>query len=394
MDKAEAAIRESRATLLKATGGTSPATDFNASGTRSREAGTSSSEKSVISTTIASGFDSSWELDLWGKTRRDVESSQASLLAATADAAGIRLSLIGEVARVYMELRGVQRRVVVAEMTISAYGDTLNLTRVKFAAGTGSGLDVIRAEALLAGTQAQLPSLHSTLQQDLHRLSVLTGQIPSALAVELAPIQPIPVAEAPTRLGLPADLARRRPDLRVAEWQLAAATAKIGVAEAELYPTLTLSGSLGFSSTTSGTLLEAASRTWSWGPALSLPLFDAGRRRADIQIRQARVDQAEAAWRSAVLTALEDVENALITYGHEEQRRLALVRARDTSKAALDLATELFSRGMISFLDVLDAQRSLYEIESTLAESETAVSTDLVALYKALGGGWAVASEK
>ena len=387
---AEAAVRAARALADKAAGGTLPELDLSAGASRSRNPASESGgvkTKARTATALSTGFDASWELDLWGKLGRGVEVAIATAEASRAEADGVRLTLIGDVVRSYVELRGYQLRLSVAEQTVAAYADTVVLTEAKFQAGTGSGLDLVRAQAQLASSRAELPSLQAELRARLHALSIRTAQAPTALAALLAARAPVPALVAAPGLGVPADLVRRRPDLRQAERTLAAATAEIGVAEADLYPSLTLSGSVGLSAVSAGSLLELAARTWSFGPSLLLPVFDGGTRRAELAYRRALAEQAEQQWRGAVLTALGEVEDSLVAWDQQVKRRDALVAAVATSRAALDLATELNAKGMSSYLDVLDAQRELRDLEAQLAEAQVAVVSDLVALYKALGGG-------
>ena len=348
----------------------------------------SAGDRSSINTFYEAGFDASWELDVFGKTRRSVEAADAGVAAETAAAGGVRLTLIGDVARVYVDCRGLQQRIAVTEATIAAQRDTVGLTRARFQAGTGNGLDAVRAEAQLSAFEAALPPLRAAFAADVYRLGVLTGQDPGALADVLAVPAPIPVSSAVPEPGVPADLLRRRPDIREAEQRLAQSTAEIGVAVAERYPTLSLPGTISLTNTKLIDLIKKASLIWSIGPEVSVPLFDAGFRRAEVELRFARQAQTRAAWEQTVLTALEDVENALSNWRQEADRRRALTAAAAGSADALALATELYTRGLASFLDVLDAQRALFQTQNDLAASEAALSTDLVALYKALGGGW------
>lgn len=387
---AEAAVRAARALAAKTAGGTWPELDLSTAASRSRtptSQGSTAAAKPRIANSLASGFDASWEVDLWSKLERGVEAATATAQASQAEADGIRLTLIGDVLHSYVELRGTQLRLSVAEQATAAYADTVTLTEAKFRAGTGSGLDLVRAQAQLDASGADLPPLRATLRARLHALSILTGQVPEALAALLETTAPVPRMIARPGLGVPADLVRNRPDLRQMERKLAAASAEIGVAEADLYPSLSLSGSVGLSSATAGSLLELASRTWSFGPSLVLPLLDGGSRRAEIAYRRAKAEQAEQLWRATVLTALAEVEDALSAWDQQVQRQQALVAAVATSRSALDLATELNAKGMSSYLDVLDAQRELHDLETQLAEAQVAVITDLISLYKALGGG-------
>ncbi|MFO1119022.1 MAG: efflux transporter outer membrane subunit [Rhodospirillales bacterium] len=400
LERAEAVIVEARALRTQAAASFYPQVDGGASVTRRRQTSTGSNgsfggvdfstgDRSSIDTVYEAGFDAAWELDVFGKTRRAVEAADAGIAAETGAADGVRLTLIGDVARAYVDARGLQRRISVTEATIAAQQDTVGLTRARFQAGTGTGLDAVRAEAQLASFQAELPPLRAAFATDVHRLGVLTGQEPRALADLLAPPAPIPSAAITPEAGVPADLLRRRPDIREAEQRLAQTTAEIGVATAERYPTFSLPGTISLTNTKLIDLFRKASLIWAIGPEVSVPLFDAGFRRAEVEVRLARQAQARAAWEQTVLLALEEVENTLANWREEEGRQRALIASADGNADALALATELYTRGLASFLDVLDAQRALFVAQSALAASEAALSTDLVALYKALGGGWA-----
>jgi NodT family efflux transporter outer membrane factor (OMF) lipoprotein len=296
--------------------------------------------------------------------------------------------LLAEVARNYVEVRGFQRRLAIAQENLKAQQDTLELTRARFNAGLTSELDVTQAASQLATTQSQIPPLETTLKQGIHQLGVLLGQAPGVLLEELSTAAPIPTVPPEVPVGLPAELLRRRPDIRRAERQLAAATARIGVAEANLYPKLSLTGSLGLESLNLGDLPKGASRFWAVGPTLSWPIFDAGRIRANIAVQDARTDQQFSTYQQTVLTALEEVENALVAYSREQVRRAQLVEAVEANQQAVALANDLYRNGLSTFLNVLDSERALFSSQSDLAQSKAIVSTDVVALYKALGGGW------
>jgi NodT family efflux transporter outer membrane factor (OMF) lipoprotein len=403
LQRAEAAIREARAERTKAAAGLFPTLDGQASYQRNRNSenfssgggGSAAADGGFSTGTLVNDryvgrFDSSWEIDLFGKVRRGIEATRAGIGAAEATAADVRLTLIGDVARNYVELRGFQRQIAVVRQQVASQEDTLSLTRAKFKAGTGTGLDVVRAEQQLAATAADLPPLTTELKARVHQISILVGRPPGELKDMLAPDRPIPIADAALEAGVPADLVRRRPDVRAAERQLAQATALIGVAVADRYPTLTINGSVGIGSRNLAQLFKPESLLWSVGPQLDIPVFDGFRRQAEVDVQQARTDQAAAGFRTAVLAALADVENALVAYAEEEQRRSVLARSVDSARDALNLAQELYIRGLSPFLDVLVAQRTLFQAENALAVSESAVSTDLIAIYKALAGGWAV----
>jgi NodT family efflux transporter outer membrane factor (OMF) lipoprotein len=334
------------------------------------------------------GFDASWEIDLFGGVRRSIEAANADLAAAREGLRDTLVSVLAEVASNYIEVRGLQRRLAIAEENIKAQQDTLEITRARFNAGLTSELDVTQAASQLATTQAQVPSLETSLKQGIHRLGVLTGQAPGALLTELSTAAPIPSAPPEVLVGLPADLLRRRPDVRQAERQLAAATARIGVATADLYPKLSLTGTLGLESVKLADLPKGASRFWSVGPTLSWPIFDAGRIRANIAVQDARTEQQLSTYEQTVLKALEDVENALVAYSREQVRHDKLADAVAANQQAVAMANELYRTGLDTFLNVLDSERALFASQSDLAQSEATIATDVVALYKALGGGW------
>jgi len=334
------------------------------------------------------GFDARWELDLFGGVRRAVEAAQADIDAALAEHQTVLVSLLGEVARNYLELRGAQAQLAITRDNLAAQQDTLNLSRVRFQAGLSNELDVVRAEAQVATTVSQLPALESQARQTIHRLGVLLGQEPGSLSAELASTAPLPPPAPEIAVGLPVDLLQRRPDIRHAERALAAATARVGVATADLYPRLALTGILGLQSMQLSDLPQTASQFWAFAPSIRWPIFDAGRIRANIHVQDARQEQALVRYEQTVLTALEDVENALAAYSQEQVRQRSLAAAVEAQRHAVALANELYTKGLSDFLNVLDAQRSLLAAESQRVQSNTALSSHVVALYKALGGGW------
>jgi NodT family efflux transporter outer membrane factor (OMF) lipoprotein len=336
----------------------------------------------------SAGFDARWELDVFGGTRRAIEAAEADIGAALEDRRAVLVSLLGEVASAYVDLRGNQRLASVARDNIEASRSTLELTRTRRAAGLATELDVTRAEALLAGAQATLPGFEAEVRIAIHRLSVLLGEHPGSLAAELLPEAPIPAAPERILVGLPSELLTRRPDVRRAERELAAATARIGVAVAERYPRFSLSGAFGLESVSSSDFTEAASRAWSIGPALRWPVFAGGRILADIEVQEARAEQSLSAYEQALLIALEDVENAFVRTLREWNQRRSLEEAAAASRKSVELVDDAYTKGLSSFLDVLDAQRSSNEAELDLAQSQVSTALEVVALYKALGGGW------
>jgi len=287
-----------------------------------------------------------------------------------------------------VELRGYQRQIVIARENLGAQQQTLNLTRDRLRAGVATDLDVARSQAQVSTTESTIPTLEAGARMAIHRLGVLAGAPPMALSASLSPARAIPRPPPQLPVGVPSALLRRRPDVRRAERQLAATSARIGVATSDLFPKFSLTGSLGLQSSRSGELLNYSSRFWSIGPSVSWPAFDAGRIRANIRAADARQERAAAAYEQAVLAAFADVEDALVNYAKEESRRRTLADAADANRRAVRLALQLNDVGKTDFLSVLQAQRDLFASEDALVQSERTVSTNLVALYKALGGGW------
>lgn len=333
-------------------------------------------------------LDAIWEIDVFGGTRRSLEAADAELAASLAERRQLLVVLLGELARSYVELRGLQRRIDAVRRNLAAQEETRALTEAQARVGLASDLDVERARALTANTAAELPPLEAALAATAHRIAVLVGESPAALAEELAEPGPLPRAPEEVLVGVPAELLRRRPDLVRAERELAAATARIGEAQADLYPRLTLTGSVGLRSEDVKSLLGSDATFAAWGPNLVWPIFAAGRIRANVAVQDARAEQALARYEQALLRALEEVETALVVHAREQVRRRALEQAVESNREAVEMARSLYANGLGGFLDVLDAERSLLLSEDRLVQSETAVTTSLVALYVALGGGW------
>jgi len=339
------------------------------------------------------GFDAGWEIDIFGGLRRSVEAADASVAAAEENHRDVLVTLLAEVARNYLEVRGNQKRISIARANMEIQRKTLELTRGRFEAGLGSKLEIAQAEAQLTTTESQIPALETSMKQAIHRLGVLLGQQPTSLAPRLLEEADIPPAPPEVPVGLPSDLLRRRPDVRQAEWELAAATARIGVATADLFPKFSLTGLAGLSSADAGDFFDGGSRFWSVGPVIRWPIFDAGRIRANIQVQNARQEQALVAYENTVLRSLEEVENALVAYSKEHAVRSSLIRAVDANSTAMEISTELFSKGLVDFLNVLQAQGALSLSQDLLVRSDQRISTSLVSLFKALGGGWEIESD-
>ena len=383
---AKARIREARAGVSQAGGALYPSIDGSGSATRQRSG--SDSRGTEVSGQFQAGFDASWELDLFGANRRRLEAARYGLDAAAEDLRSTLLTLVGDVATNYVAARGFQARIAYARQTAASQRETEALTRVKFEAGAVSGVDLANATGQASSTEADIPSLEASYAEAVHRLGVLTGRPPAALKARLAAPAPIPTPALPLPVGVPADLLRARPDVKLAERQLAQATAEIGAAEAARYPNLSLTGNLSTAAANVGDLGKSTSISWVFGPTLSLPIFNAGQLAAAVEVEAAQRDQSYLAFRSAVLTALEDVENAIVAFTQERQRYRSLQVAADSFREAARLARTLYQTGATDFLEVLDAERSLYGAEDALIQSRIAITTDYIALNKALGGGW------
>jgi multidrug efflux system outer membrane protein len=340
--------------------------------------------------TAQAGFDGLWELDLFGRVRRNVEAARADVGASEATLRDARVSVIAEVARDYFILRGLQDQLALTKSNADNQLRSLNLTRTRLEAGRGNELDTSRAEAQWQTTLASVPTLEASIATTMYRLSVLTGRRPTALGERLSPQAPMPSMPTLNAIGTPEQLLRRRPDIRVAERRLAAATARIGVATGDLFPKVTLAGEVGYWAPTFGDFGQSEARFFSAGPSISWAAFDLGRVQARIGAAKAQTDAALAGYEGAVLNALEDTEGALITYGRSQSRREALRVAAAASDKAADLARRRFQGGLIDFLEVLDAERTALSAELLLSQSRTDAAVSLVAVYKALGAGWAV----
>jgi outer membrane protein, multidrug efflux system len=382
LQQAEARLLQARAAHGVITGQQWPTVDVTGSETRSRA---TTSQKSNL---FKAGLDAAWELDIFGGIRRNVEAANADVNAALEDQRDTLVTLTAEVALNYIELRGYQQEIVIAQNNLKAQQHSAELTRKRLEGGFVSSLDTANADALLATTASQIPTLETSAQQTIYNLSVLLGREPAALLEELSPSFSIPTTPPEVPVGLPSELLRRRPDIRRAEAQIHAATARIGVATADLFPKFNLTGLISLQSSNLNSGMNWENRIWSYGPSIDWQIFNAGSVKSNVEVKKALEKQALLTYQQTVLTALKDVENALIAYTKEQERRKALLDAAAANRKALDIATKLYTQGQTDFLNVLDAQRSLYSSEDSLVQSTRNLSTDLVALYKALGGGW------
>jgi multidrug efflux system outer membrane protein len=381
---AEARLREARYTRGVIAGGLWPT--VNAAGGVQR----SGQGKTGVQNLFQTGLDALWEVDIFGGTRRSVESAEANIVAAEEGLRDVQVSLTAEVALNYVQLRSFQQQVVIAQENLRAQRHTADITRQRYSAGFASGLDVANAEAQVASTESVVPTLESAARQSIYALSVLLARPPADLLNELAESSLLPVTSPEVPVGLPSELLRRRPDIRQAEARLHAATAQIGVATADFFPKFSLTGGLNWRADTLSALDSSAARSWSLGSQVNWPIFQGGSIAANVQVQEALRDQAYIIYQQTVLAALQDVENALIAYSKERERYQSLNAAVIANRKAVRLAMQLYTEGQAEFLNVLQAQRALYVSEAAFVQSDSSLSQDLIALYKALGGGWDV----
>ncbi len=334
------------------------------------------------------GLDATWEVDIFGGTRRNLEAAGADLQAAVEDRRDVLVTLVGDVGTNYINLRGFQQQIEIARRNLEAQKHTADITQKRHDAGFVGGLDVATARAQIATTAATIPVFESSARAAIYSLGVLLGREPAALEKDLIRATPIPPTPPEIPVGLPSDLLRRRPDIRRAEAQIHAATARIGVATADLFPKFNLAGSYGFSALEAFKLGRSTSNFWSWGPTITWPIFAGGRFYWNVKVQDALQEQALLTYEKTVLTALKDVETALVAYAKQQEARKSLTEAVVNNRKAVDLAMTLYVAGKSDFLNVLIAQRSLFATEDALALSTRTVDTNLIALYKALGGGW------
>lgn len=387
--QARARVREARARRGIATAGLLPTFDATGAITRNYSSIDSGTDKtSETSDLYTASFDANWEIDIFGGVRRSIEASQADLEASQEYVRDVLVSLLSEVAVNYIDLRKFQSLLAIAEGNLASQNETHQLTSWRYQAGLSDELSVQQARYNVEQTRAQLPTLRTGKEEALNRIAVLVGEEPGKVHSLLEKHVPVPVIPSQLTVGVPADVLRNRPDVRRAERELAAQTARIGVATADLYPKFTLNGSIGFETLKVSTL--STSQTWSLGggPGISWALFKGGAIRQNIEVQSALQEQALIKYETAILSALEDVENALVAYGEEQIRRDSLQEAAQAAQKAVELAKYKYQSGLTDFYNVLEAERSLLTIQELLAQSNGTVASNLVRLYKALGGGW------
>ncbi len=389
LKRAQAQVREARARRGIAESGFLPSLNGSGSATwtHSTGNGVANATSDRSSELYSANFDASWELDIFGGVRRSVEAAQGDLQASEESLRGVLVSLLSEVALNYFDVRTYQDRLSVAESNLQSQTETHQLTQWRHQAGLTDELAVQQARYNLENTRSQIPVLRTGLDAAMNRIAVLLGEQPGAVHAELDHAEPIPVPPLQVAVGVPADLLRRRPDVRQAERELAAQTARIGVATADLYPKLTLSGSIGLE-TLSLKNLPSGSLAFSGGPSITWAIFRGGAIRQNIELQSVLQEEALVRYESVILRALEEVENGLRAYIETQERRKSLTDATQAAQIAAELAQQKYQAGLTDFASVLDAQRSLLSLEEQLAISNGNVSANLVRVYKALGGGW------
>ncbi|MBW8370946.1 MAG: efflux transporter outer membrane subunit [Thiobacillus sp.] len=382
---AQARLREARARRTVAAAARFPG--VTASGSARRSQSSEETGSGDARNAFSAGFDASWEIDVFGGVRRSVEAAEADLESSGANLDNTRVSLASEVALNYVEVRALQTRLGIARANLASQSETLQLTDWRAQAGLVSSQDVEQARSNREQTRAQIPSLETSLAESEHRLDILLGRAPGTLHARLAATGELPAVPAQIAVGIPADTLRQRPDVRAAERKLAAETARVGVAEAARYPSFTLSGSIGLEALTLGALGNGGA-TSSLLAGITSPVFNAGRLRAQVEIQDAVREQAQVSYEQAVLTALQEVENALVALARNRERVEALAIAAESARNAAELARQRYSAGLIDFQSVLDTERSVLSAEDSLASARADGVLALIRLYKALGGGW------
>jgi len=401
-------IAQARAQQAAAASALLPSASLNAGGLRSRfsENGLGASsggsggsgggaagqqQESGPSNTFQYGFDAMWELDLWGKTRRSIEAADANTEAAIEDRHDALVSLTAEIARAYFALRGAQAELRITREDLDTQRHILALTRSRSKVGFASEADVLQVQSRIAASEATVPQLEESVEQGYNRLALLLSLPPGALRARLQQPTPLPALPPQVPAGLPGALLRRRPDIRRSEAQLHAATAQVGVAVAQLFPSVRLGVTGGMQASHLSDLHDWASRFFLLGSMISVPVFEGGQLKANIRIAKAKNEQALLQYRQAVLSAYHDVDDAMIAYAKEQQRAASLRQQVDYARTALHLRQAQYAQGLAAFLDVLQAQQDLQQAQLQLAQSTVTTTTDLVALFKALGGDWSFA---
>lgn len=384
---AQSRVREERARRGIARTDRFPTIDAQGSTTRFRRS-EEISQFGGSGTLYSAGFDASWELDLFGGIKRSVEAADATLQASQELLSDTLITLVAEAALNYIEIRSFQARLEAAENNRKSQEESLQIVKDRLAAGLTTTLTLEQATYNLENTRSEIPTLKIGIEQAKNGLAVLLGEFPGALTEELKTYKKVPIVSMDIVVGVPADLLRRRPDIRRVERELAAQTARVGVATADLYPKLTLLGSVGLESISAASFFTGPAAAFQIGPQITWNIFNRSRIRQNIVVQDELQEQALIQYESAVLTAVKDVENSLIDYAEEQVRRQSLLKSIQSAEHAADLARELYTAGLSDFLGVLEAERSLFTFQDKLAVSEGKVTSNLIRLFKALGGGW------
>ena len=385
---AKANIREARASYRQQKGTLFPSVEGSASATRTRSTSLSGSTDPSVYTQHQAGFDASWELDLFGGNRRGLEAARYHEEAAEEDLRDTLVTLVGDVASYYVQAREYQALESLARRSAASQSETAKLTREQFKAGEATGVDDAKAHAQAMSTEADVPTYRISYSQAVHRLSILLGQPPAALERRLKKNGAVPLPKKPVSTGIPADILLNRPDVRRAESQLAQYTAKIGQAEANRYPSISLTGNIATSALSASDLAKKSTIGWAFGPTLVVPIFQGGQLKAAVDIAKAQRDQYYVSYQAVVLNAMEDVENAIVSLSQTRTRYAKLTSSTASYRRAAELSRTLNEAGAVDFLDVLDAERSLYSAEEALIQSRADIAIYFIALNKALGGGW------
>lgn len=379
---AQAALRQARAQRDVSAAALKPALGGTATARRDLSAG------NVTGNTFQAGFDASWELDIFGANRSALDASEANARASAASLGDVQVSVAAEVALAYITLRSAQTRLAIARSNLASQLETLQIAQWRRQAGLATSLETEQARTAAEQTRAVLPVLQTTIEQARHALAVLTGQPPAALATVLADEGPVPQADGKLALSIPAETLRQRADVRAAEWQVSAAVARVAQADAARLPNFQLGGSLGVYGRTLGALSSGSAAIGALLANVSVPLFDGGALVAQVDVQQGVLDQARVVYQAAVLTALKDVEDALVALRGNRERLQALQQAAEAAGLAALLAQNRYSSGLVDFQTVLDTQRTQLVTQESVASASADLGADHVRLYKALGGGW------
>lgn len=385
---AVARVQEARARLGAVTGDRWPGLDASGEVAREKASDNMGLGEGVRQTTYSASLGASWEMDLFGRIGRSIESAAAEYEATEEDKTDVLVTMYSELAKAYLNVRTFQACIEAARSNIASQRESLELTKVRFVNGLATDLEVAQAERVLANSESQIPPLKTSLTRSINTIDILLGNTPDIFSQELEKPAPIPFPDESITIGVPADLLRRRTDIRSAERRLAAQTAKIGVAKADLYPTFSLTGSFGLASTASGDFFSSGSQYYSYGLPIRWNLFSGGRIRNQIKAEDAKTSQLLFTYEKTVLNAFNEVENAITAYLEELKRYESLQKAVSASKRAVKLSTDLYKDGLTDYQNVLDAQRSLFDSENEMLTAKGNSAVYIAQLYKVLGGGW------